>query len=351
MFKKVLIPVLLTVCMCVFTACAGSTEEQQEDIPLLEPANAKVETTYVSRMDISQVELHDGAVIPSFDEFSFDVNGYLYGVFVEPGDKVYKGDVLAGLVGHDHQTILDLEDEIKKIEQDMPKLFESYDLDLELTKLNGGDVSEKTIETRQKKELAEFELKQKKDRLEKLKETDIGYVCIVAPYDGTVVGVSSAGTNSYISKGTAVVALDNGKAPMITCNYFISESAYAKEYSCYAMVRGQRLELNYVPYTKNELKVIVNNGISPATKFEIKDLKDEEIYVGDYASVIEVKSFKADVLAIPQNAVYSDATGEFVYEIKDGERIRRSVILGISDNANVEVVEGLEEGACIYVKS
>ena len=26
MFKKVLIPVLLTVCMCVFTACAGSTE-------------------------------------------------------------------------------------------------------------------------------------------------------------------------------------------------------------------------------------------------------------------------------------------------------------------------------------
>ena len=115
MFKKFLIPVLLTVCMCMFTAC-GSSEEVQEDVPLLEPANAKVETTYVSRMDISQVELHDGAVIPSFDEFSFDVNGYLYGVFVEPGDKVYKGDVLAGLVGHDHQTILDLEDEIKKIE-------------------------------------------------------------------------------------------------------------------------------------------------------------------------------------------------------------------------------------------
>ena len=350
MFKKLLIPVLLTVCMCMFTAC-GSSEEVQEDVPLLEPANAKVETTYVSRMDISQVELHDGAVIPSFDEFSFDVNGYLYGVFVEPGDKVYKGDVLAGLVGHDHQTILDLEDEIKKIEEDNVKLFESYDLDLEVTRLNGGDIAEKTLEIKQKKELAEFELQQKKDRLAKLKETDIGYVCIVAPYDSVVVAVSSAGANSYLSKGTAVVALDNGKDPMITCNYFISESAYSKEYSCYAMVRGQRLELNYIPYTKNELKVIVNNGLTPATKFEIKDLKDEELYVGDYASVIEVKNFKADVLAIPQNAVYQDATGEFVYEIKDGERIRRSVILGISDNANVEVVEGLEEGACIYVKS
>lgn len=351
MFKKILILVLLTMCMCVCSACGNGAEEVQEDIPLLEPANAKVETTYVSKMDISQVEIHDGAVIPSFDEFSFDVNGYLYGVFVEPGDKVYKGDVLAGIVGHDHQAILDLEDEIKELEENNVKLFESYDLELELTRLNGGDVSEKTIETRQKKELAEFELQQKKDRLARLKENDIGYVSIVAPYDSVVVAVSSAGNNSYISKGTAIVALDNGKDPMITCNYFISESAYQKEYSCYAMVRGQRLELEYIPYTKNELKVIVNNGISPATKFEIKDLKDEEIYVGDYASVIEVKNFKADVLAIPQNAVYADATGQFVYEIKDGERIRRPVILGISDNANVEVVEGLEEGACIYVKS
>lgn len=351
MFKKILILVLLTMCVCVCSACSNGAEEVQEDIPLLEPANAKVETTYVSKMDISQVEIHDGAVIPSFDEFTFDVNGYLYGVFVEPGDKVYKGDVLAGLVGHDHQAILDLEDEIKELEENNVELFESYDLELELTKLNGGDVSEKTIETRQKKELAEFELQQKKDRLAKLKENDIGYVSIVAPYDSVVVAVSSAGNNSYISKGTAIVALDNGKDPMITCNYFISESAYQKEYSCYAMVRGQRLELEYIPYTKNELKVIVNNGISPATKFEIKDLKDEEIYVGDYASVIEVKNFKADVLAIPQNAVYADATGQFVYEIKDGERIRRPVILGISDNANVEVVEGLEEGACIYVKS
>ena len=67
---------------------------------------------------------------------------------------------------------------------------------------------------------------------------------------------------------------------------------------------------------------------------------------------VELSKKVARVVAIiPQNAVYSDATGEFVYEIKDGERIRRSVILGISDNANVEVVEGLEEGACIYVKS
>ncbi|MBO4782050.1 MAG: hypothetical protein J5522_06595 [Lachnospiraceae bacterium] len=350
MYKKILIPVLLLVCMCIFTACSAE-EEKQEDVALLEPANAKIETTYVTRMDISQVELHDGAVIPSIEEFSFDVDGYMYGVFVQPGDKVYKGDVLAGLVGHDHQTILDLEDEIKELEEKKVELFAGYDLDLELVKLNGGDVSEKTLDIKQKKELAEFEIQQKKERLERLKETDIGYVCLIAPYDSVVAAVSSAGRNSYISKGTAVVALEDGGTPMITCNDYIAESAYAKVYSCYANVRGQRLELEYIPYSKNELKVIVNNGITPVTKFNISDFGDQEIYVGDYASVIEVKSFKADVLAIPQNAVYADATGDFVYEIKDGERIRRPVILGISDNANIEVLEGLEEGACIYVKN
>ncbi|MBR4777756.1 MAG: hypothetical protein IK007_09120, partial [Lachnospiraceae bacterium] len=73
MYKKILIPVLLLVCMCIFTACSAE-EEKQEDVALLEPANAKIETTYVTRMDISQVELHDGAVIPSIEEFSFDVD-------------------------------------------------------------------------------------------------------------------------------------------------------------------------------------------------------------------------------------------------------------------------------------
>ena len=98
-------------------------------------------------------------------------------------------------------------------------------------------------------------------------------------------------------------------------------------------------------------KVIVNNGVTPVSKFKLKDLDDKEIYVGDYASVIVVKNYRADVLAIPQNAVYSDASGDFVYEIKGDERIRRSVVLGLSDNANVEIVSGLEEGAQVYVKS
>ncbi|MBR4342624.1 MAG: hypothetical protein IKP88_07955 [Lachnospiraceae bacterium] len=350
MVKKFLTCCLFAACIMSMTACKSGESNITQEIELLEPMNAKLETTYVTKMDISQVELYDGAVIPSMEEFSFDANGYLYGVFVTPGQKVYEGDVLAGLVGADYQTIQNLEEEIKDLKDSREKVFSGYDTELEITKLNGGDVSEKELDTKQKKDLYDFSLKQKETRLEELKKKDIGYVCITAPYDATVVAVSSARENSYIPKGTAVVALDNGGDPLITCDY-ISETAISKIYTCYAQVRGQKLDLEYVPYTKNQLKIIVNNGVSPVSKFKINNLSDKELYVGDYASVIVVKNFKENVLAIPQNAVYSDTTGSFVYEIKNGERVRRSVTLGLSDNANVEIIDGLEEGACVYVKS
>jgi len=350
MLKKFLSFVLITACVMSLAACNSGESNDTKEIELLEPMNAKLETTYVTKMDISQVALHDGAVVPSVEEFAFDVNGYLYGVFVSPGEKVYEGDVLAGLVGADYQTIQRLEEEIKDLKDSKEETFKGYDTELEIAKLNGGDTSEKELEVRQKKDLFDFELGQKEKRLEELKKDDIGYVCIIAPYDATVAAVSSARENSYISKGTAVVALEDGGNPIITCDY-ISENAFSKVYTCYAQVRGQKLELEYIPYTKNQLKIIVNNGISPVSKFRIKNIENKELYVGDYASVIEVKNYKENVLAVPQNAVYSDTTGSFVYEIKGEERVRKSITLGLSDNANVEVLEGLEEGACIYVKS
>ena len=349
MLKRFMALLLILACTLA-TACSKGEIEENSNIELLEPMNAKVETTYVTKMDISNVQLHDGAVVPSIEEFAFEQNGYLYGVFVQPGEKVYKGDVLAGIVGPDYEKVEDLEEEIKNLKEKKADIFKGYDEDLEITRLNGGDVSEKELEIKQKKELFEFEFEQKQKRLEEMKKGDIGYICIEAPYDAVVAAVSSSRQGSYISKGTPVVALENGGDPIVTCDY-ISENSYSKVYSCYAEIRGQKFELEYIPYTKNQLKVIVNNGVTPVSKFSIKDCKDKEFYVGDYAYVIEIKNFKADVLAVPQNAVYSDATGNFVYEIKDGERIRRPVTLGLSDSANVEITDGLEEGACIYVKS
>ena len=351
MSKKVYILFLLVMCMAVFSACDSKTEtENDSTIELLEPVNAKIETAYAEKMDICQIELHDGAVVSSVEEFSFEENGYLAGVFVEPGEVVYEGDVLAAIMGGNYQQILDLEDEIKNMKTQLEESLAEYDKELEITILNGGDTAEKELEIKQKKELAEFELEIREKRLEKLKADDIGYIYITAPYDSTVAAVSSARENSYISKGTPVVALVTDSDPIITCDY-ITENTYSKDYECYAKVRGQRLELEYIPYTKNQLKVIVNNGIVPVSKFSIKNIDGKTFYVGDYVSVVEVKSFKADVLAIPQKAVYSDATGDFVYEIKNGERIRRPVSLGLGDDANVEVISGLEEGACVYVKS
>ena len=77
MFKRML--VLFGLCGCIMlSGCSTEKNIDDEEIELLEPVNAKLETTYVTKMDISQVELHEGAVLPALEEFSFDENGYLF---------------------------------------------------------------------------------------------------------------------------------------------------------------------------------------------------------------------------------------------------------------------------------
>lgn len=342
--KKMMI-IFLTAVM-LMTACGKA---ENEKIELLEPANAKMESTYVTRTDMSDRKLYDGKVLPNTDEFSFEYSGYLYDVFVYEGQKVSKGDVLAGLKSSHYDEVMELEEQIEDLRVNNEKKFEKLNNELELAKLSGGDIEEKELELRQQQELAELELSQKKERMELLSKDEFGYVYIEAPYDSTVVAVTNMPAGGFVSAGTPVVALDNGKSPIITCE-FISEANIGATEAVYAMVRGNRYDLTYIPYSKIELKVMVTNEVTPVSKFVLTDGNGDGMYVGDYASVIVEKSNRPDVLAVPVNAVFSDATGKFVYEIIDNERVRRNVKTGISDSVYVEILEGVEEGACIYVK-
>lgn len=333
--------------MVLLSACGKS---ENDKIELLEPANAKMESTYVTRVDMSDRKLYDGKVLPNTDEFSFEYSGYLYDVFVYPGQHVSKGDVLAGLKSSHYDEVTELEEQIEELTEKNEKNFEKLNNELELAKLSGGDVEEKEMEIRQQQELAELELSQKKERMEILSKDDFGYVYIEAPYDSTVVAVTNMPAGGFVSAGTAVVALDNGQSPIITCE-FISEANIGVVEAVYAMVRGNRYDLKYIPYSKIELKVMVTNEVTPVSKFVLRDGNGDGMYVGDYASVVVEKSNHPNVLAVPVNAIYSDASGKFVYEIIDEQRVRRDVKTGISDSVYVEIVEGIEEGACIYVKN
>ena len=55
-------------------------------------------------------------------------------------------------------------------------------------------------------------------------------------------------------------------------------------------------------------------------------------------------------MTVPFNALYRDEKGRYVYKIVDGERVRCNVTVGITNDVEAEILEGLREGDVVYVK-
>lgn len=336
----------LILAAAMLTSCSNAENERPE---LLEPVNAKLESTIVERRDLSNIKLYDAEVLPHAEEIGFEVDGYLYGLYVSAGDRVGEGEVLASLTGPNFRKISDLEDEIAELKESNETDFTYLEAELELARLAGDDTAELELEMKHEKEMAELRLKEKEDRLEALKEDDFGYIFITAPADCTVMAVTSTREGGYIAAGTPVVALDNGGELMITCN-FISENMMNNADDCYALIGGSRYDVAYRAYTKDELRILSANSITPVSQFTFAD-GAPDVEAGDYAVIVMVNSTRENVLVVPAGSVYSDANGKFVYEVVDGTRIRREVVTGITDSVYVEIVEGIGEGASVYVKN
>ena len=334
-------------CM-MFTGCAGASK-QTGTVELLDAANAKLDSAVAQKMDLSRTRVYNASVIPAYEELSFDVDGYIYGIYVSPGTEVEEGDVLATLVSKGYDELKNLKSEIENLETSNEERFKKLDAEIELAKLAGEDTAEKELEAKHTKELAELQLQTKKERLAMLEEDDIGFRYIVAPCDTVAMAALSARKGTFVRAGSSVVALAMDGDVIITCDY-ISEKTASRLHDYYALVDGVRYELEYIPYTKKELKDLSTNEIDPVAKFRLKSDPDGLIQPGDYVTVVTVSDFKPGVLAIPANAIYSDSNGQFVYVVQDDMRIRKNVVTGVSDSTYIEIVSGIEEGETVYVK-
>ena len=83
------------------------------------------------------------------------------------------------------------------------------------------------------------------------------------------------------------------------------------------------------------------SGETVDSQFTI-DNPDEYLSAGQYAAVCTEAKRTEDVLLVPTNAVYSDASGYYVYLIEDGERIAQMVIAR-HEQVQWEAVEALSE--------
>ena len=121
-----------------------------------------------------------------------------------------------------------------------------------------------------------------------------------------------------------------------------------------AIGQSVRIKINNKEYTgkvsKIEQAVTEDSKGVPGVGVEITpDNPDEGFIIGLDAKAYILTMSEENVLQIPSAAVCSDSEGEYVYVYRDGKAVKVSVVVGISNGTNIQILEGLTEADEVIV--
>ncbi len=374
--------------MFFLTGCSSNMDDGRNDgIELIDPVNVSVSCVSVERRNFYDISALYAICSPQVTECSFESDISFYGYESMPGGTVSKGDVLiSGYVKDLDEKIKDQNQKIADMETDyndsIDKLNDTYakdkaDLDYygnimdnlnkekpneddpnyeewikekEYSKFDGlyryayVQVMNDELQIKEKQELHNLDLEHEKKILSRLVAQKKSKQ-LIAPTDGTVIGLNYYDPGTYIPKNETGMAVGNTNVKEIRSSY-ISQSVYNKTKDVYAIKDGKRYEVEYHPINNQEYDLLNKKNGKVYSTFSIDD-PDDEIQMGDYLVIVLVYDIKEQVLSVPKSAVGKDATGEFVY-VFDGENYTEKYIrTGVSDGNFTEILSGVEEGETV----
>jgi len=343
-------------------------ETQPMDIPeLLEPVGVKMDTAKAYIGDLSKITVFDGSIVPYVEELYFEKEGVISEINVVLGQEVKAGDVLATLEHESQDDRLEsltrkidelqtngaysdalAEIDLRMLELELRALTTRNPVDKQAVELKKLDIEEFRLELALEAELRSMELLRLQEELSALKE-QMGKNELIAPFDGRIMYGLQLVKGSYVAAYNPVIYLADDTRLSIQSKY-VSPSITEASYAIYALIGANSYDLTIVPLETSEYISRVLAGETVMSEFTI-DEPDDSYSVGQYAAVCIENQHLEDVLLIPSNALYSDATGRYVYVVQDGERVRQNVRTGAVTDWETQITEGLEEGAIVYVKN
>ncbi len=333
--KKRVISLILTF-LCVLSAGCG--KNVYEDVPeLITPVGKSISETEAIRTDLYTTTVINGEVIPNVTEYGFESTGIVTYIYVEIGDYVKEGDVLAEIDSTSAQA------EISSIQDSIDEIEEQYDF--EIRKLQ--EENSKSSTTWQQKELNELIISQyerlKEERtvtynenLEHAKEKLLK-TKIIAKEDGAVTAMNlTVGRWAY--EGNACIAVANESEQFIICKA-VDEDLLKNANRVFTLSGGNAYTLTFVKNDKEE---------DPEyTYYTVPGLR---LSSGDYAPVIVISDYIEQAVAVPNDCIYEESKKYFVYVIEDGTRVKKNVTPGFKGINYTEILEGVSEGDKIYIK-
>lgn len=298
---------------------SGGTEEDSPAIP--------VEIALGSRGDIYAV--YSGtAPIEAFADAQVvaKVGGEVREIFVEEGDDVKSGQLLARLDGDR------LRFEMQQAAANLSKLQRDYQRNIDLrdrSLISAGDFE---------KIQYEMEALQATHDLARL---ELSYTEIRAPIDGVV-------SQRFIKVGNTIDV--NAPTFQITSLEPLVSYLHVPEREYRRIAPGQTATLRMDALRGNEFSGTVariSPIVDPATgtfkaTIEVYD-ESRRLKPGMFARIAIVYDMHADALQIPRSAIVEEAGETAIFVVSDDTAHRRAVTTGYTGNGRIEIIEGLAD--------
>ncbi len=171
---------------------------------------------------------------------------------------------------------------------------------------------------------------------------------IVAPFSGEIVR-KNVDSGALVSSSTPLVTLVHTDTLKVLANVLEKDIALIK--------LGMRVKILTEAYPEEPFEgtfVRMNKALDLATRTLQVEINISNpghlLRPGMFARVEVALKEKPDALAIPREAVIEEGGKQFVFAIEGNQAFRKPVVTGIEQGQWIEVVEGLKDGDKIVVK-
>lgn len=346
---------ILTAFILVGSACSSPPSVTDEQAAFGDSALPTVQVVSPTRRHLTR-ELRLPGSVEAFEKAVLYAMaaGYLKNIFVDKGDRVRKGQVLAEL------EMPEVASEVKEIGARLAEARANAELKrLTFDRLSAVHEKEPDLISQHEIDVARAEMdlalaavSVAEASLAKL-EALIDYGVLKAPFAGIV-------TERFVDPGALIqtAAATREATPVVTVMNMSMVRVYVHlpESEVASVRRGApaRLEIDALRGRRFEGAVTrFTSALDPATrtmKVEI-DLAnpDGALLHGMYGTVMLVIGESQNALTLPSDSLLSQGETEYVLCVENGDVVRRQVTTGISDGQVVEILSGLEGGERVVI--
>ena len=350
--------------LTLLTGCAAQSEGSPAP-ELLEPKGVSLDTAAVVRGEIRRTTVLEGVVLPGVRELRFSASGMVKEVCVFPGSHVRKGDLLAVLDVRYAEEALESQRSLLEFRQASEQIAQRrQDIEIELAELELADLrdggADETALRLRELDIAELKSAQKEERaLWELDEASmldavaalerqIEAARLLAPCDGTVVSCMTA-DGSYAMENAGVLLLAEDAALYVSVEQ-AGSAALRDADEIYATVGGKRVEVQYRAAANRDYVPRLSGNGEATSAFDIVADNGNSVEAGMSAVVFLIGDRTEDALIVPATAIRFDG-GYYVYRMVDGAQVRQSVKVGVTNDGEAQILEGLQEGDVVYAGS